>query len=435
MQEQNFLTELEELIKRGPSPFHVAERAATRLEKEGFIPLDPREEWRLSPGGKYYCRPFDGQLFAFTTGDDGALLQPPRFAAAHTDFPALKIKPSPDMAVGGYTVLNTEIYGGPLLRAFFDRPLSAAGKVALASSDIFHPDIRLVDFEKPVFTIPSLAIHMDPKANEGTPVDAQTHLRPLAALSGDGDPAAFLSALAGKLGCLPSDILDFELYVYDRESPEIVGLDGAFLSSPRLDNLTSVSALLTGIINGRRKSGVNIIALFDNEEIGSRTKQGADSALLRIVTEKIYASLSPSADPVGHMLSGMLLSVDVAHAFHPNYPAVYDPVNRPVCGKGVVIKTDSRQGYAWDCEGVAIIRGLCEKYGIPFQRFAKHSGKKGGSTIGSMLSSLMPMVTVDIGVPILAMHAARETMGVKDQASLEKLMIAYFSENGPDQAV
>lgn len=426
MQEQNSVSQLKDLIDHGTSPFHVVSKSIDRLRQEGFVALDLRESWRLSPGGKYFCRPFDGELFAFTVNGKDALLSPPRFAAAHTDFPALKIKPSPDICSNGYRTLNVEIYGGPLLHTFFDRPLSVSGKVALTSPDIFHPDIRFVDFRRPILIIPSLAIHMNPKANEGTPVDAQIHLKPLAGTA--DETASFMDHLARELDCSVSDILDFELYVYNHDPLEVVGLDGTFISSPRLDNLTSVSALLSGIIHGKRPSGINVIALFDNEEIGSRTKQGADSALFRILLEKIVKGLDPAASCMENLLAGMLLSVDVAHAFHPNYPSVYDPVNRPLCGQGIVIKTDSSQGYAWDCEGVAIIQGLCSKYRIPSQRFAKHSGKRGGSTLGSMLSSLLPVVTVDIGVPILAMHSARETMGVDDQIHLDQLLNAYFSQ-------
>lgn len=415
-------------IKKGSSPFHVVQESIKLLQKRGFQILDVLKPWELEKGKSYYVNLFDSTIFAFTIGEDTQQDQSFHLAAAHTDFPCFHIKPSAELTERGYLKLNTEGYGGAILNTWLDRPLSIAGKIALKSQDIYQPAIKLIDIERPVLTIPNLAIHMNREINKGIELNKQTHLLPLFGINKTQDREAyFLDFLAEELQVDASYILNYDLCIYNTEQGELVGREEEFISSPRLDNLTSVLALLKGITKVKRQDGINCIALYDNEEIGSRSKQGADSSLTYIVLQKIYNALGFSCAQLQEaLLHSILFSVDVAHAYHPNYSNKNDLTNFVELGKGIVIKMDSTQRYASDTEAIAIVQQLCEKRQIPYQKFVNRSDSTGGSTLGSILSSWLPMKTVDLGIPLLAMHSARELMGTKDQSYLEKLINAFF---------
>ena len=282
-----------DLIEKGVSPFQVVETAQERLKNAGFEKLEMGDAWGISQGRNYYMVHHGTTLFAFTVSEDLQYRDPFRMAAAHTDFPGLRIKPAPEVECKGYRQLNVEVYGGAILNTWLDRPLGIAGKAALKSQDVFAPEIVYFSSKSPVLTIPNLAIHMNREVNKGTELNGQTDMLPIIGLTGgEGqEKDFFLAFLAEKLGVPQSDILDFDLYVYNTDAPEFLGMKKELISAPRLDNLTSVHALLDGIIEGRRKGGINLIALFDHEEIGSRTKQGAGSLLLRDVLEKIQFAL------------------------------------------------------------------------------------------------------------------------------------------------
>ena len=330
----------------------------------------------------------------------------------------------------GYGKLNVEKYGGLILRSWLDRPLSLAGKVVLRGADAFHPETRLVDIGRPLLTIPSLAIHMNREVNDKGMLNPQTDMQPLAALFGkteDSKSDFFVEWLANELSVPATDILSYELSTYPVEAGCLCGLSGELISSPRLDNLTSAKACLDGLLSAADPAGLRLVALFDNEEVGSNTKQGAGSAVLMQVLERVYDSLGKTRSQLlQDIAAGFLLSVDVAHALHPNYADKNDPIVKPVLGGGLALKQAASQSYAGDAEAVAVIRGLCEENGIAWQQFVNRSDSRGGSTLGSIASALVPVRTMDIGVPILAMHSARETMGTADQQALTALLTVFL---------
>lgn len=429
---------LMDTINSSTCAFTAADETMRNLEQAGFIELKLNDEWIIERGKGYFINVFDSSVFAFKIGkefDKGML----RIATAHTDHPCLYIKPSPEMITKGYGKVNVEVYGGAILNTWLDRPLSVAGKVAIKNKkcsnsdakrwDMLKPNIKIVDFKKPIFTIPNLAIHMNRDVNKGVELNKQIDIIPLATILEDemNKDSFFMEYLAKQLRVSVEDILDFELYVYNADKAERVGINDEMISAPRLDNITSVVACVHGIINADRADGINVVALYDNEEIGSRTKQGADSNIFGFVMEKLYEALGYTRkDYMQAAMDGFLLSIDVAHALHPNKAEKSDPTNTNMMNDGIVIKRASSQTYATDCETIAMVEMLCQANHIPYQKYACHSDGTTGSTLGTLANKYMPMRTMDVGVPILAMHSARELMGVKDQAYMERLVEAYF---------
>lgn len=420
-------------LEGGVSPFHAALLAEKELARAGYEELGLAESWLLERGGKYYVRAYDSSLFAFRVNPAFGRLQGFRIAAAHTDWPCMRIKTAPDMSQGVYKKLNVEIYGSPILNTWLDRPLSVAGRVTLRGGRCFSPETRLIDFGRPLCVIPNLAIHMNRDVNKGVELNRQTDMTPLVGrileeeLNGaDG----FVEALAGRAGVRPEELLFFELSLYNCDKPELFGMNQEFLSAPRLDNLASVKACLDGLLrSGGRMDGVDMAVFFDHEEIGNRTKQGAASALLAVVMEKICRSFGYSdEDCLNSRFRSFLLSVDAAHGVHPNHPGKSDVTNLVYPGNGVVLKTECCQRYATDGVAVGAVRSICEKRDIPCQIFANRSDAGGGSTLGSAASSFALMNTADVGIPLLAMHSARETMGAADQEMLTRLLEAYWQE-------
>jgi len=432
-----------QFVELATSPYHAVLAAASELRDEGFVELSPGEPWELAVGGKYVVNVYDSTLLAFTIGAAGPL----RMAAAHTDFPCFRLKPQAmDAEDGAYRRANVEPYGGMIYRTWLDRPLSLAGKVVTKGDDPFHPATHLVDAHLPLMTIPSLAIHMDREVNKKGELNAQKDLLPLFGLQiSIFDENDWLMETFGL-----EDILSYDLMTYPFEQGCTFGATGIFgddgpypeagelLSSPRLDNMTSVWACLQGLLAATKTGapdGVRLIALFDNEEVGSRTKQGAGSAVLMETLRRIYASEAMASwggpQDAGERLAsaladGFMLSADVAHGEHPAHPEKADPCIGTYLGNGVVIKQAASQKYAGDAEAVAIVRGLCEQNEIPYQMFVNRSGAPSGSTLGSIASALVPVRTMDVGVPVLAMHSARETMGTADEGALVALVRAVL---------
>ena len=408
--------------------FTTAIAAMDRLKEAGFAELVLEDNWNIEKGGKYYINVHDSSVFAFSVGQNfnkGML----RVAASHTDHPCLYIKPSPEMTTKGYGKLNVEIYGGPILNTWLDRPLSVAGRVALRSDNPFEPNVKIIDMKKSILTIPNLAIHMKREVNKGVELNRQNDMAPLASIFEEeiNKDNFFMKYLADVLNVDMKEILDFELYVYNMDKGEVVGMNEEMISAPRLDNITSVVACVEGIINASRDDGINVIALYDNEEIGSRTKQGADSNLFGYVIEKLYKALGYEREEyLAATMKGFLLSIDVAHALHPNKAEKSDPTNQNMMNGGIVIKRASSQTYATDCKTIAMIEMICQNNEIPYQKYACRSDGTTGSTLGTIANKYLPMRAIDVGVPILAMHSARELMGVKDQMYMEKLVKAYF---------
>lgn len=416
-------------IKNASSPFHVVLESVNMLKEAGFCELDMRKPWEIKKGGKYYVTPYKTSMFAFTVGEEVSKDQNFHIAAAHTDHPCLHIKPVAELEKKGYLRVNTEIYGGPILNTWLDRQLSIAGVVALRTENVFEPKLEYIDIKRPVLTIPNLAIHMNREVNKGVELTRQNDMIPLLGMINEelNADSYFIDFLAKELNVEKDNILDFDLYIYCCEDGSLIGMNEEFISCPRLDNLTSCYALTKSIMNKKRENGINLIALYDNEEIGSLTKQGADSALLSMLLSKIYSSLGFDEISLQEsVLRSFLLSVDVAHALHPNRGEKYDEKNYSRLNEGITIKINSNQRYTFDTEAVAIVQQICEKENVKYKKYVNHSDLVGGGTLGPMISSWLPMKTVDLGIPLLAMHSARELMGVEDQLHLEHLVTAFF---------
>lgn len=419
-----------EMLRTGVTPFMCVEECIRRLSEQGFENLDYEAAWKLVPGGKYMVNHHGTTLFAFTVGKEWKAGDMLRMAAAHTDYPCLRIKPNADFVTNGYAQVNVEVYGGPILNTWLDRPLGVAGRVALRSDNPFKPNMVLYRCKKPVMTIPNLAIHMNREVNSGVELNKQIDMMPVLDMLSEEQKETkyFMTFLAKELGVEEKDILDFELSVFLMEEPMYIGIEDSFISAPRIDNLSSVSALVSAIVDGQREDGINLIALFDHEEIGSGTKQGAASIMLHDLTRRIMDNLGANTEEIERTLYGaMLLSVDVAHGLHPNKVGKMDITNKPVLGKGVCIKQACGQSYATDAETIGVFAQICDSKEIPYQRFVNRSDVVGGGTLGNLAARNFPVKTMDIGVPMLAMHSARELMGTKDIDSLKDAVTAYFS--------
>lgn len=419
------------LLEKSVSPYHAAEEAMKLLDGEGFVRLEQSEAWQLEKGGRYYVKCFGTMLIAFAVGSEYQPGDGFRLAASHTDWPCYYIKPNPEQVSGDCVKLSIEPYGGMIHNTWLDRPLSCAGLVTLKTENVLKPERRLVNFDKPIFTIPNLAIHMNREVNKGVALNPNKDMLPICAYAGEGfvKEGYFVGKLAEKLGVEKDAILSYDLCLYNAERASLIGFDESILSSPRLDNLTSTFAILAGIADCKRKHGITAAVLFDNEEVGSGTKQGADSATLGMMLEKISVCLGSSrSEYIDSLSSGFMLSCDVAHAKHPNHAELADGACFAVMNKGVALKMNYEQRYATEAVGIGIIEGICKKYDIPYQRYMNRPDMRGGGTLGSYAASQLGMSTADIGVPMLAMHSCRETMGVNDQQSMNDLVEKYFTE-------
>lgn len=432
MSQNKITTEFLSFLNTATSPYHTILSCVSYLEESGFTCLDFTSPWKLTPGSSYYTIPYGTTLFAFHIGNE-LTKESVKFhmIASHTDHPGFRIKPNPAIYEKGYYKLNTETYGGAILNTWFDRPLSVAGKVILKSEEIFQPRVQYFDYSAPLLTIPNLAIHMNRKVNTGVELNKQQDILPLFALTEEKDTSKdpFVSFLSKELKAPYEDILDFDLSIYNPEQGCELGLNNEFLSAPRIDNLSSVFTSLKAVCQTEQCNSARIAlaAFYDNEEIGSSTKQGADSYLTQIIFEKIFEGLSFSKDTLNNSIpKSFLLSADVAHGYHPNYGGKSDPTNLVFLGKGPVLKLNSNQRYATDSEAIGGIMQLCNACNIPYQKFVNRSDMAGGSTLGSILSAHLPMQTVDLGIPILAMHSARETASGKDLESLFALCLAFY---------
>lgn len=427
---KKYTEELLQFINTSTSPFHTILSAKKLLDQGGFTELSKNTTWDLKKGGSYYVDYYGTSLIAFRIPEGYQSGDGLRISAAHGDFPGLRIKSNPEVVSEKSAQLNVEIYGGAILNTWLDRPLSAAGRVTVKSDAVFKPKTCYVDFKKPFMTIPNLAIHMNREVNKGVELNRQTDMMPVIGtmkhiLEKDD---FFMEYLAKECQVKKEDILDYELNIYNMDEGAYIGINEDLLSSPRLDDLTSVHALLTGIIEGTGNRGLNIMAIFDHEEIGSKSKQGAGSVMLNLVIQKILRNLGESEDTYMNSLDdSIFLSVDVAHAIHPNHTGKSDITNKIYLNGGVCIKESSSQSYATDSEAIAIVQQICQQKDIPYQKTMNRSDVVGGGTLGSIASALLPIRTVDIGVALLAMHSSREIMGAEDQAHLVEFMKAFYS--------
>lgn len=416
--------DLMRMLERSVSAYHTVSEAEAFLRDNGFSALHLGGAFPVETGGRYYVS-CGTSLAAFTVGEKPAVL---RIAAAHTDSPCLRVKSSPESVAGGCCRLNIEPYGGMIQNTWLDRPLSLAGAVMLYTDDPMKPERRLVKWDEPLLTIPNLAIHINREVNKGVALKANIDLLPICRTVEESweKDGYFLKTLASKLGVSAEEIASFELTVYCAEKPALVGFAQDMLSSPRLDNITSVHACLNALVQANG-AGLNVAVLYDNEEIGSNTRRGADSSFLSVLLEKIALALGMRREEMlDACVSGMFLSCDAAHAVHPNHPELADPSCAPYLNRGVALKRSA--SYSSEAETCAIVAALCKKNAIPLQIYRNRADQPGGGTVGSMATALLAMPGADIGVPILAMHSARELMGVKDQEALCRLCEAFFAE-------
>ncbi len=419
------------MVEVSSSPYHAVQEVINQLKGAGAKELKANDIWKVENEGLYYINMYGTTLIAFHIHENPQLSDGFRIGIAHTDWPCLRIKPNPDMTTGVYRKLNVEVYGGPLLSSWLDRPLSVAGRVVCKGDSVFAPKECFIDFKRPILTIPNVAIHMNRDINSGYKWNAQTDLLPILGFVQEKLESKdyFLNILAKELKIEPDQILDYDLYIYNAEKGCIVGVEEDMISAPRLDNLTSCQACLYGILNGRRKNGIDVIALFDNEECGSASKQGADSEMFAYILEKLALSLGWTREQyLAKIFGSVVISADVAHAIHPNHPEKCDVTNKPAMNAGFCIKMEANQRYATDGNAIAIVESLCKKYKIQYSKFANRSDIRGGSTIGSIISGFIPAKTIDVGVPLLAMHSARELMAADSQCQLNTFMKAFFTE-------
>ena len=424
--------ELSELIHAAHSPFHCCSYIMEQLTQNGFSPLALKEPFFLEKGGKYVIRVFDTTILAVTIGRNVSNQNLPklRMITAHTDWPGFVIKPNPVITNEKYVRLNTEPYGGAVYHTWIDRPLGIAGKVCMKSADPFSPHIRLFDSQKPVAIIPGLAIHMDKDINSELKLNPQTHLLPLWMLEEKKECTDFAAYLANELDCEKEDILDYELFLYNFDSCESVGMNDEFFSAPRIDNSSGILSALDAVGSADTDNDlICISAFYNNEEIGNMSKQGADSRITEQILERIFSCLSLGKEELYCSLNnGLCLSLDVAHALHPAHSDKNDPTNRFCLGDGVCIKLSARQSYATDSSFTSIIQAICEKHGIPYAKFVNRSDQRGGSTLGTVISSSLCMPCVDAGVFLLSMHSARELIAIRDQVALCELSEKFFAK-------
>jgi len=422
--EKNYSKDLLEFIRSHPSVFHAVEGQRELLLAAGYEQLLESRAWKLRKGGKYFLTRNGSAILAFRipAGEFTGFM----IMASHGDSPALKIKAGPEIAVdGGYKKLNVELYGGALLAPWFDRPLSVAGRMFVRTKD--GVESRLVHVDRDLLLIPSLAIHMDRTVNSGREYKVQRDLLPLYGMADDED----LTALAAEdSGIDPAGVAGHDLYVYNRQAPSIWGARGEFMSSPRLDDLQCAWSSLTGFLESGDSECIPVHVVFDNEEVGSMTRQGAASGFLKDTLRRIAECLGLSeGEYLAKLPQSFMLSGDNAHAMHPNYPDKCDPVNRPKLGGGVVLKYSGNQKYATDAASAAIAGVLAESAGVKMQVFTNHSDIPGGAMLGNISSQQVSVKTADIGIAQLAMHSPYETCGTGDTEELVKLARKLFSSS------
>lgn len=414
-----YTEKLLDFIKRSPSCFHAVSNIAAELNEKGFTELFEGEAWQLAAGGRYFVRRNGSSVIAFAIPGECREVKF-MIAASHSDSPTFKIKDIPELEGGMYTRINTERYGGMILDSWFDRPLSAAGRVVVRTERGIA--VRLVSLDRDLMLIPHIAIHMD-NPNNGKAYNPASDLVPL---YGDGSAKGkFMRTVAESIGVSQSDIIAHELFLYNRQAPSVWGADCEFISSPKLDDLECAFSSLSAITQTEGGDAVKVMYVSDNEEVGSGTKQGAASTFLRDTLSRICDAFS--GDIRVAAANSMMLSADNAHAVHPNSPSLADPTHRPEMNKGVVIKYNASQLYTTDAVSSAVFREICRRADVPVQVFANRSDMRGGSTLGNISNTQVSMSAVDIGLAQLAMHSSYETAGARDIAHMVSAISAFYA--------
>lgn len=412
------MSALNEFLEKSYTAYHAVKNAADYLTANGFSELFEGEDWNVEEGGKYFVTRGGSSLIAFTVGalDNGLSF---KIAASHADSPALKLKDNAVFTAGAYEKLNAECYGGGIWYSFFDRPLKIAGRIVESENGVLRPRLAESDY---FVTIPSLAVHQNRGVNDGFAVNAQTDLSPLYALTEQGGD------LVSSLSSAP--VAAYDLYLVNAQKPYVFGRNGEFLASPRVDNLTSVFASIEAISDVLAPGGVCVAAIFDNEEVGSRTLEGAGGDFMERTLRRLTSALRFDDDEYYKALhSSFLLSVDNAHALHPNHPEKCDPTNRPAAGGGVVIKFHADKAYTTDALSAAVIEEIFKNANVPFQKFYNRSDVRSGSTLGAISLSKVSLLSADIGIAQFAMHSACESFACADYASMRSGLRAFFASS------
>ena len=466
--------ELLDFINKSKTAFQSAYEIKSILDKQGYNQVKEEDKWDLKKGGKYYVIKNDSAVIAFEIGIGEVEKDGFRLIGAHTDSPGFRIKPNPDMLVEAhYLKLNTEVYGGPILSTWFDRPLSIAGRVTLKSEDPFKPEVKLVDVNKPILIIPNLAIHMNRNINEGYSYNKQKDTLPLMTIANDDKRENvtletqnnleieeentdnkinntktekpknkslnivvnklekddyLLKLIAETLEVDYKDILDFDLFLYEYTEGMLIGARDEFISCGRLDDLWMVFAGLKALIDSNEIGETKVLVALDNEEIGSLTAQGANSLILENILERITLGLKKEREDFKRALSNsIMISADLAHGLHPNYTEKCDPTSKPMLGKGPVLKIAAGGSYSTDSYTSAVFKGICEKAKVPCQVFVNRSDLRGGTTIGPITASKLNIPVIVMGAPVLSMHAIRELASVKDNEYTIKAFTEFFN--------
>lgn len=429
--EKKLALELLDFLYDSPSAFHGVKAVKKLLDKDDFIEIKECDRWNLKSGGKYYVIKNDSAIISFIIGDEKIDEAGFRLIGAHTDVPGFRIKPNPQMITEGkYVKLNTEVYGGPILHTWYDRPLSIAGKVAIKGASPLKPEIKLVNINKPLLIIPSIAIHMNREVNEGYKINKQVDTLPLLGLINDRleKEDYLIKLLSEELNVNKEDIIHFDLGLYEYEKGSLIGMNEELISSGRFDDMWMVYAGVKALIDSKKISATKVMICVDNEEIGSETAQGADSTFMNTILERI--TLAVGLDREGYyraLANSIMISADLSHAVHPNLTDKHDPTNRPVLEGGPVLKIAASGSYSTDSFNGAIFAEVCKSAGVPFQKFVNRSDVRGGSTIGPMTAANLTIPVIDMGAPVIGMHSIRELASVKDNYYTIKAFTEFFS--------
>ena len=422
-------------LDASPVNFLAVKNIADMLEAGGFRRLNPALPiGTVNAGDRFFVTKNDSSIFAFRIGAKTLADAGFHMICAHADSPTFRIKPNAEMLVeGGLVKLNTEVYGGPIMSTWFDRPLTLAGRVIVRSQDVMQPQTMLLHIKRPLLQISNLAIHFNRQVNDGVKLSKQKDVLPLLGQinsqleAGNLLMNVIVEELNKQRPIQQEDILDFDLYLADTTPACTFGAHNEFISAGRLDDLSMCFAGLEAMLAAHDTDTTQVLAIFDNEETGSQTKQGAGSPFLSYMLKRIALAQSQTEEAYYQAVErAFMISADNAHAWHPNYAEKYDPTNHPMLGGGPVIKFNAAQKYASDAASAAVFAGLCAKAGVPCQRFVNHSDVAGGSTLGNILASSIPLRGVDMGNAILAMHSCRETGSVRDHEYCVKVFTEFF---------
>ncbi len=403
-----------DFLKKSTDAYHAVKAIKDRLLSEGYTELYENDTWQLKEGGKYFAVREGASIVAFNYFKDSCGFM---ISASHCDSPAFKLKPSLE-SVGAYTRLDVEKYGGMIHYSWLDRPLSVSGRVVVKSE--CGVKTALVNIDRDILIIPSVAIHLNPKINSGIELTPANDMLPL--LTSKENSGAFISLIAEAAGVSTEDIISHDLYLYNRQAPAFAGAEGEYIISPRFDDLGCVYASLEGFLAADKSKAIPVLAVFDNEEVGSSTNHGAGSTFLSDVLLRI------SGEKYGTMLNNtFMLSIDVAHAKHPAHPELSDALNAPMLNGGVAIKYNANQRYTTDAVSAGLFRLMCEKAGICTQNFTARADMPCGSTLGTIANTSVSVLTVDVGLPLLSMHSSCETAGAYDVDSMTEAVKFFYS--------